>query len=257
MYKYKMIELIKAMRLPEGIMVVLIAYIGFKYTGIKADLFAILILFFIVSVTMLQNNWRDRSHDLGKGKRFAHEKPKLFLSWLVTFWLICSLLLAILFFKNQTETYILFLFAILGLFYPEARRITFLSITLVSLMVGGATLLPLAFGGNFISLLPLFIATTLIMFGRENLHDIADTEVDRGYKKTIPLVLGDRIARIASATALIIGCGFAIFISYYATLGSLFILWGLIGVMKDPRVIVVRKRVDIGLALLVLSLAFV
>ena len=96
----------------------------------------------------------------------------------------------------------------------------------------------------------------LIILGRETLHDIADAPVDLGYKKTIPLVLGDNFARVASASALIVGCVCAIIVSPISILGSLFILWGLKDVLKDPRVVSVRKSVDVGLGLLVLGLVF-
>ena len=94
-----MIKLIKAIRLPECFGVVALGFIAFKYAGIKPESLTLITLLFVIASTMLQNDWRDRFHDIEKGKTFASERPALFLCWLILFWIICGGLIMVLFFK--------------------------------------------------------------------------------------------------------------------------------------------------------------
>lgn len=254
MNKKTVIQLIKAFRLPECFLVVALGFIGFKYAEIQPHILTLVTLFFVISVTMLQNDWRDRIHDLKKGKRLAYEKPSLFLFWLILFWVICLVLIGILFLENAIAAGILALGVLLAAIYSEIRRLPLASVAFVSISVATALLIPLAFGASFKEIMPLFFATILIMFGRETLHDIADKKADGEYKKTIPILINDRFARAISAIALVVGCGLAIFFSIYTIIGSLFIMWGLLGINKEARLIKVRKKVDAGLVLLCLSL---
>ena len=101
-----MIDVIKSIRLPECLLVVALGFIGFKYARISFDGLTLIALFFIIAVTMLQNDWRDRLHDIDKGKTFAHKKPILFLCWLIFFWVTCCTLIVVLFYElNKEVTY--------------------------------------------------------------------------------------------------------------------------------------------------------
>ena len=251
-----MIGLIKSIRLPECLLIVALGIIGFRHSGVPIDILSLVTLFFWIAVTMLQNDWRDRFHDIGKGKSFASNNPRLYISWLIIFWIICCTLIVILFFQHPSSAVLLFCMTLVGAFYSEARRVPLLSVALVTITSASPTLLPLTFGAYDATVLILFTTTALILFGRETLHDIADMAVDKGYKKTTPIVLGDRFARIASTISLIIGCVLAITITPLTLIGSVFIFWGLTYIKKDVLVIKVRNRVDIGLLLLALILLF-
>jgi hypothetical protein len=132
-----------------------------------------------------------------------------------------------------------------------------LPLVVVSLTSASPLLLPLAFGASWASVELLFVAVVLILCGRETLHDIADKGADISYKQTVPVVFGERAARVVAIVALCVGCGFAIAVSPTCAIGTFFILWGLLGTTYDARVVLVRIRVDIGLVLLALSLMLI
>ena len=236
-----MIGLLQSIRLPECILIVILGIIGFKHSGISVHALILTTLFFVIAVTMLQNDWRDRSHDIGKGKSFASSNPKLYISWLLLFWVICCALITTLLFQQLATGLLLLGMALIGALYSEARRVPLLSVTLVTVTSASPILIPLTLGAHIDTVLIPFVTTALIIFGRETLHDIADTSVDTGYKKTTPIILGDTFARIASAASLIIGCILAIEITPLTLIGSVFIVWGLLYIKKDTLVIKVRR----------------
>lgn len=246
--------LVEAIRLPECAFVVFLGYISFRHVSIPVDMQILVALAFITGATMLQNGWRDRRHDLVKGKDLALKRPIPYLILLVIFWILSVGAITMVSVEESVAALMLAGIAFVGVLYSEVRRIPLLSITLVTLTVGSATLIPVALGADFGELSLLFFATTLLMFGRENLHDIADQKADIDYKKTIPLVLGDTLARIASAIALVFGSVVAYFITPFSVVGSAFIFFGLTKIKSDPVVTVVRKWSDIGLVLLAVSL---
>ena len=251
-----MIGLIKSIRLPECVLIVALGIIGFKHSSVPVDTLSLVTLFFVISVTMLQNDCRDRLHDIGKGKHFVSNNPTLFISWLILFWIICLKLITTLFFHHPSTAILLLCMVLIGAFYSEARKVPFLSVILVTITSASPLLIPLTYGAHIETVLILFITTALIIFGRETLHDIADVSVDKNYKKTMPIILGDRFTRTTSTISLIFGCILAISITPLTLIGSVFIFWGLIYIKKDILVAKVRRRVDIGLLLLVLILLF-
>ena len=249
-----MFFLLKIVRIPECLMVVLLGLISFKHTSFPIHSLSLLTLFFVVASTMLQNGWRDRFHDIGKGKSLAYENQSLLLFWLITFWIICVILIGTLYMQNPVTGYLFIVMAFVGAIYSEARKIPFLSVILVTLAVTSSLFIPVTLGASLADMYMLLIAVALIMFGRETLHDIADTKADFGYKKTVPILLGDKFARIICAFSLIIGSLFAITISTISILGSLLVLWGMMNIFMDVDLKSVRRKVDIGLVLLTLGL---
>lgn len=251
-----MFQLVKSMRIPECLLVLLLGFIGFKYASIPQNMLVLVTLFFVVAATMLQNDWRDRVHDLKKGKKFAFKNPRLFIFWVIFSWIICLSLIGTLYLQHPSSARLLLTMAFIGFIYSETRTIPLLSVSLVTLSVASSTLIPLTFGADFSTISPLFFATGLIMFGRETLHDVADLKADKEYKKTLPIVFGSKFARILSTISLIVGCIFAIIISPISLIGTAFILLGLIQVIKDVNLTQVRKFIDIGLIALIIGLAF-
>ncbi len=245
-----MIGILKAIRIPECLLVLSICFLSYEQVGVDANFQVLITLFFVVSTTMLQNDWRDRIHDLQKGKIFASKNPRVFLFFLTMFWLITLYLTFNIIIHNKMTGGLLSFMLIIGALYSEARRIPFLSVILVTITVASSTLLPFGIGVSMYNLLPLTMAVALIMFGRETLHDVADIKADIDYKKTLPIILGQRMARTMSAISILIGCFVAIIISWYSIIGSLCILYGLLKVMKDTSLKEVRRFVDIGMLLL-------
>lgn len=248
-----MINLLTSACIPECLLVTIVGYLSFRITEIPVNILTLVVLFFTVLATMLQNDWRDRSHDIHKGKLFASSKPNTFLIYVIISWIICFLLNLYLFTDNPIASGMLFSMAIVGLLYSEARHVPFLSVTLVTITVASSTLLPLGFGASIHNLYPFLFMVLCIMFGRETLHDINDVKVDTGYKKTIPIILGDTIARILSALSLVLGSLIAVLISPLSIVGVFFIVFGLSKIKKDIHVKEVRSKVDIGLAILAIT----
>lgn len=251
-----MFDLIKSMRIPDCLRVVAVSCISFQYTGISYSFSILLTLFLVITVTMLQNDWRDRIHDRGKNKKIASEKPRQYVSWLIAWWIVCILSIAYAFIENFASGTLLAVMAAIGALYSETRTIPLLPVTIVTLTVAGSTLFPATFGIPFIEIAPLFLAVALIMFGRETLHDIADKEVDIDYKKTIPIVFGDKLARIVSTIGLIVGCVILSVLSFYTLIGSAIIVWALLGVYKETKLVGVRKKIDFGFLVLIVILLF-
>ncbi len=241
------------MRLPECLLVTILGYLSFRFTEIPVNTLTLVVLFFTVLATMLQNDWRDRVHDIHKSKLFASSKPNLFLVYVITSWIICFSLNLYLFVDKPIASGMLFIMAIVGLLYSEARRVPFLSVTLVTLTVASSTLLPLGFGAYIRDIYPFLFMVLCIMFGRETLHDINDVKADTGYKKTIPIILGDTTARILSVISLLLGSLIAVLISPLSSIGICFIILGLSKIKTDIHVREVRTKVDIGLALLAIT----
>ncbi len=247
-----MLGIIKPMRIPECLLVVVLGYLGFKHANVPPNLIVLASLFFVIVATMLQNDWRDRFHDVGKGKTFALEWPRLFLFSLVLSWVVCAILISTLLARGSMAAIMLLAMAVVGALYSETRQLPLLPVTLVTITVASVTLVPIGLGAPFADLAALFSTVFFIMFGRETLHDIADVKVDIGYKKTVPIVLGDRPARILASTSLLIGCVLAVYMLPLTLVGSICIVIGLIWVMKDVRVVWVRRWVDAGILLLAL-----
>jgi 4-hydroxybenzoate polyprenyltransferase len=242
-----------ALRLPECSLVVFLSFLSFKISNTPISFLLLISLFFITASTMLQNGWRDRQHDIKKGKTIHKEKPSFFILWLFIFWLTSSLLSVSVFYSQHLTGCILFAMIAVGLLYSEARHIPFLSIFLVTITVASVTLLPMGFSATGRELLPLFLVVIFLMFGRENLHDIADMTADTSYKKTIPIIFGDYTARIISVITLIIGSIIALVINPVSIFGSVFILLGILQIPKEQNLIKVRQKIDTGLVLITLS----
>ena len=249
-------DFISVLRIPECILVTVLVFISFKYSETPANNLIFLTMFLIVATTMLQNGWRDRFHDKAKGKNLFKKNPTLYVTLLTIFWLLCVFLASLLYTTSLLVCFIFIAMICVGLLYSEARRIPLLSISLVTITVASATLLPLGFGVYIKNILPLFLLSAFLMFGRENLHDIADEEFDKNYKKTIPVIFGDTFARICSSLALLLASCIGLFISLTLLPGVILIVTSLFWIQKDKKLKVVRNLVDVGFVLLAIGLMF-
>jgi 4-hydroxybenzoate polyprenyltransferase len=249
-------NLLLSIRLPECLLVLCIGVLSFSITNTPLHTPSLVALFFITASTMLQNGWRDRYHDIKKGKTVSKEIPYFFVLWLCFFWVLSLLLVLAVYSVSKDTGIFMGLMIVIGLVYSEVRSIPLASISLVVLTVSSVTLLPFTFGASFLSTLPLFLTVFLLMLGRENLHDIADVKVDTGYKKSIPIIFGEQTARNISLYALLLGSLSAVLLTSFAVLGFFFVVYGCSLIKEDTALIRTRCYVDIGLVLLALSLFF-
>lgn len=243
-----MINWIKALRLPVATLAILLAYVSFKISSVDVNSTALVALFFISCATMLQNDWRDRYHDIEKGKILAIKKSHLFFICLDTLWIISFLLILAATAENKALGIILALVALCGVLYSETRRVPFLPIFLVSITSASPTLLPIAIGADWHKIWPLSITAALIILGREITKDIEDAHIDVGYKWTIPVAFGREKAELAAVIAITAGLIVILAISFLALPALIFGLRGVFLIINRGSLRVSRGFLDLSMA---------
>lgn len=203
---------------------------------------------------MLQNDWRDRYHDIRKHKVVASEHPRAFCGLVLAFWAGCIVLITLVTTGNTKAGFVLAVLALAGALYSETRKILFIPITLVSAVSATPALLPMAYGATRGKPLLLFLSAALIIFGRELTKDLEDMYIDKGYKLTIPLVAGERESRVLAAVAIVTGLIAGATVSLSVVLPATIVLVALIRLLsgEDPRRS--RKLLDGGVAFIILIL---
>lgn len=190
---------LKSLRLTINLLAFILVIVSFDINdlGLKAALYPAITVFFILCSCMLQNDWRDRKHDLKKGKSFANDEPKKFFLFLCTFWLV-SLSLSLLLSVYQFQYFPLLLFLIILTFlYSELRKFPYMSALSLSLTACTSILFPSFFTGNLsVESAMLFVGTFILIFARETIKDIQDIRIDKNYKATLPVRIGERKSKL-------------------------------------------------------------
>ncbi|MBV9159320.1 MAG: UbiA family prenyltransferase [Candidatus Kaiserbacteria bacterium] len=177
---------IGALRLRASLLATLIAVASYRLCSVRVSVLPIAIVCVICMITMVQNDYRDRFHDVKKGKRLAFERPRQFLCVLLALWVLTTGLIAVAAWANPWTGVLLLAMAIVALVYSEIRSVPFLPAIVVSLTSASPALLPLTEGTSNQLSVVLFAAIAIGNYGREVFADIADSTIDRGYKHTIP-----------------------------------------------------------------------
>lgn len=193
---------VKALRLPIVVMAGLLAITAFRVSVWQPDAYLVALFIVVVaSSTMAHNDWRDRKHDAKKGKDFALKHQAAFRVFTISLW-GCSFALALLlWFVSQQWGIISSGIILSGLLYSETRRIPLLPQSLVALTSASPTLYA---GLSDHRVLALFLASALLIFGREILKDSEDYPHDAGYKWTLPLTIGNRASKFCSGVILLL-----------------------------------------------------
>jgi 4-hydroxybenzoate polyprenyltransferase len=234
------------------------AYLGvglvvcaFRIANVPLSFSILAAVFCVFCVARLQNDWRDRHHDVGKGKFFASERPGMFLVGLAAAWALCCALIAITALEHWQAALLLCGMALAALVYSETRRLQWVPILLSALTSASPVLLPATVMRGADPMLPLFAAVVLLIFGREILKDLEDRRIDGGYKWTIPLAYGDRAAkRLAIASV----AGAAILAAAVSPLGIAGVALagvGLVLILRDTAPADAMKWLDAGAALVI------
>lgn len=205
---------------------------------------------------MLQNDWRDRYHDRKKGKMLALQYPQTFFILLIVFWTITFGLVIATIVRNNGIGAILIAMIIAGLIYSEIRRIPMASVTLLSFTSGGPILLAVMAGGNGHQAWLLFLSAILIIFGREITKDIDDKSIDSGYKRTLPLLIGNKWTKIIAVLMTMTGLIVATQISTTIIPVTLPILIGVALLLYNVRPMITRIFIDTGMTLTLLTIIF-
>lgn len=196
-----MIGYIKATRLPAVAMAILLTLAAFRMRSWNTSGLGLIMLFVVVVgiATMYQNDLRDRWHDAKKGKVFARDHYRGFLTMTIVLWAI-SIALAFLLWSVDSRFVALSLAMILvGLTYSETRGVLLLPASLVGLTFAGSVLFA---GWTSSNAILLFAFTAILVFGREILKDLDDYPLDAGYKKTLPIVKGPLYAQTVAGFAI-------------------------------------------------------
>lgn len=245
---------IKSLRLSVCVLASFLAITGFTLAGTGISWVAVMAVFFIASATMLQNDWRDRFHDIRKGKVLAYQHAGKFLALLSAFWLICGGLIALAAVHDTSVGVALAILAVAGIVYSETRMIPFVPIVLVSLASASPAALPLAAGASSEKLWLLFLSATLVVFAREITKDLDDKQIDGGYKWTIPLVFGEQRSRILAAIVVVAGLAAAAKVSLAILPAASLAVIAVVALVRGAEPSTSRKYLDAGMALVILTL---
>jgi len=245
---------IKSLRLSVGILASFLTVTSFKVAGASVPWIVVIAVFFIVSATMLQNDWRDRFHDVRKGKVLVYKHPRVFLAWLLVFWIVSIILITLVAVHDMGVGITLAILAIIGAIYSEIRMIPFASIVIVSFASASPAVLPFLAGVNSEKLWLLFSSVALIIFAREITKDLDDKQIDVSYKWTIPLVLGDWRSRVLAVIAIVVGLIIAMKVSLIIIPAISFVIIGAVVLFRGAKPSTSRKYFDIGIALIIFSL---
>jgi hypothetical protein len=250
-------EWINALSLKVSTFAVLLASVSFLFVGMRLHPVVLAALFFVTSTTMLQNDWRDRVHDMRKNEMLVGQNQHTFLSLVVFAWFVTAVLIMFSFRVSHAMGILLASMAIVGLIYSEVRQMPFLPITLVVATSASPALLPVVTGAHSDRALYLSAATVLIIFAREITRDIEDQYIDPGYKWTIPVRFGERRALVVAVLVTVIGLLLSIQISWWAVPGALIASYGVGKLARGASTLIARTIIDIGIVVVLLTLLFI
>jgi 4-hydroxybenzoate polyprenyltransferase len=248
---------IHALRLAMGCLAAIaLAMSAFRLTEHKPSLLVLAALFCIVGATRLQNDWRDRYHDIGKGKALACSRPRLFAGCVLGLWALCCVLIGVVALQSGMTALLLGAMGLIGLVYSEARRIPWAPILLCSITAASPAFLPATLDQGLNRTLPLFVAAALLIFGREILKDFEDKKIDENYKWTIPLAYGERTAKWLVGMSVSGACIVVATITPWAIAGTVIMAAGLVLLRRDVSPQRAANWVDVGAAFAVAALVW-
>ena len=189
---------VKCLRLKTVSLAVVLYFCGFSL--IDWEGMSYLAPFFILiagSATMAFNDWVDRYHDLAKGKDLALSRPGAFKALVIGLWLVSAVLVIAIFAQSFEFGIISLILTGFGMMYFATRRTPMLPGLYVALVSGGPLFYSIAVKPTKYLLLLLF-CVVLFIYAREVVKDLDDVEIDRGYKWTLPVVLGIGKSKVIS-----------------------------------------------------------
>jgi 4-hydroxybenzoate polyprenyltransferase len=160
-------------------------------------------MFFIAGLTMLQNDYFDRKHDIKKGRDFVSKNENLVLLVVLIGWLGC-MISSILFFESRAL--LLSIVIAIGIFYSFFKKIQLLPLITVA-FVSASPIVVSSFPNITRTQVILFCAVALSILGREILKDIEDKDIDVGYKATLPTSgwISEKQAYFIAGTSIVVG----------------------------------------------------
>lgn len=249
-----MTEWVRAFRLPVCLFASGLAFVSFRMSGMRPLWSAVVATLLIACATMLQNDWRDRSHDGRKGKTLAMRHPQLFLGFVVAMWGISVVVSTMAAAESWPTGFMLFGAALIGLVHPETRMIPMAPIVLVAVVSASPALMAMLVGAESKELWLVFLSAAFVVFGREIIKDLDDLHIDGGYKWTIPLVMGERRARHVAVAAIAVGSVIALSITAVMLPGVVLALVGAFFLLCHNKRQTAKHCIDLGMALAIVAL---
>lgn len=252
-----MLAWLKLLRPTTALLAAIFTIAAFRVTHQPVPWIVVITIMALTSTAMLTNDWRDRHHDLLKGKILPVRYPEKFLLLLLCAWSISGTLVGLSFLINGTGMgLMLTIIALACLMYSETRKIVLLPCTFVALVAASPTLLPVTLGAPVSDILPLFLFAFFVVFGREILKDIEDMRIDRGYKWTFPIAIGRFWSGIIAIVAIGVGLVFAARTSLLTIPGIGVALLQIIVLSRagEYKPKISRSTLDIGLAIIMFAL---
>ena len=252
-----MINWIKSLRLSIVLLAGLLTVVSFKLVGhINESFLPTVITIFIAAATMMQNDLRDRFHDLKKGKTLATRNYNYFLSITVMLWLISLFLIFYNWRSNSISWSLPLLAVVVGLVYSETRRLPMIPIMLVSFTSAAPVLFPIFLGYSAPVLWYLYVITVLIILSREIIKDIEDSLIDSGYKWTLALYLGNDLFKWLFVIFLL-GVSLVIALVYFQTIViALFFIPTLVLLLVGRSTTLIKRAMDLGILATLIFLLF-
>lgn len=245
---------LKTFRLPIVLLAGLLVVVSFKIVGHTNEaLFSVLAVISIASATMVQNDLRDRWHDVKKNKVLALRKSKKFFVLAVILWIIALGVVFVGWYYNHRFGFLPLLALGAGLVYSEIRRVPMLPIIIVSLVSASPSLFPVFLGYNVSDLWSLFAATALLVFSREMIKDLEDLHIDGDYKWTLPLILGEFYSRWVISVVLVVML-FIVTFSLFVFIGIPLFLLAIILLLNGVNLKKVKLFLDLGAAATLISI---
>lgn len=242
---------IKSLRSPVAGMAALLVLVSFKISHQYIPREAWIVAFFVVVfcfAVMVWNDWRDRFHDIKKGKLLASSRPRAFLFYAVLLWLSAITLALTLAFFNKFFAVLAITLIIGGLVYSELRKILIVQ----NLVIAVISAAPVFFAlisqskNNSDSLAWLFIIAVFAIFAREIVKDLEDKEIDSGYKATLPLAIGDLNSRFLAGFLLIV-VSWLVFFEFPKGTASILLIFIALGFLIGKNEKVAKILLDLAI----------
>ncbi|MBI2096695.1 MAG: UbiA family prenyltransferase [Candidatus Sungbacteria bacterium] len=223
-------------------------------SGVRPLWSAVIATLLIACATMLQNDWRDRSHDIRKGKTLAIRHPQSFLTLVVATWGISVVLSATVAMESWQIGSLLFGAILIGLVHPETRMIPMVPILLAAVVSASPALMAILAGAESWKLWLVFLSSAFVVFGREIIKDLDDLRIDGGYKWTIPLVMGERRAKLVAVATVAMGSVIALGITAVTLPGVVLALVGAFFLLRHNERQTAKYCIDLGMAFAIVAL---
>lgn len=261
----KLKPIIDSLRLSMTILAALLVHAGFAISHQPTNWWLVIVVFWITGMTMLQNDYFDRAHDLKKGKNFVFNNHVAVRNTLGIVWSVLILISIVFLFQSFGQGLILLFCIFVGIFYSFSRKVLLLPALLVSITSSSPTLFAFVSTKSPDCIL-LFLSVFLVILGREIIKDVEDESIDAGYKKTI---LTEKIMTAKAAlkiSASIIFLGSLLSLSLYTNQQqsvTYFLYLGGFCLCIGASVILFctddwkggRNTLDMGVAIIILSLS--